>query len=164
MTSVLSSLFQFFQIFKAAWSALSAGCCTYRLPFSRWWLLGGNKLKASKFFVSISLVVAFWGWVFLWLISNWIKLLLNHKSMMYVSLKLFLWKRRSQDCESKLLRNELVFSCDLCTSYKCKILAHPATLPLLRLWRPVLNTLNLFKTYTILFQYLSIKLCVHLKI
>lgn len=83
--------------------------------------------------------------------------------MMYVSLKLFLWKRRSQDCESKLLRNELVFGCDLWTSYKCKTLARPATLPLLRLWRPVLSTLNLFKTYTLLFQYLSMKLCIQLK-
>lgn len=125
---------------------------------------GGQQAQSlCNFFVSISFVVALWGWVILWLISNWIKLLLNHKSMMFVSLKLFLWKRRSWDSESKILRNELVFRCDLWTSYKCKTLAHPASLPLLRLWRPVLNTLNLFKTYTILFQYLSIKLYIHLK-
>lgn len=47
MTSVLSSLFQFLRMFKTARSALSAGCCKYGLPFSRWWLLGGNKPKAS---------------------------------------------------------------------------------------------------------------------
>lgn len=113
VTSVLSSLFQFPQIFQTAWRALSAGCCTHRTSFYLVVTSGGKQAQSLwNFFVSISLVVALWGWVLPWLISNWIKLLLNHKSVMYVSLKLLLWKGRSQDSESELLRSEFVFSCD----------------------------------------------------